>query len=271
MAFEFFGMNNFNFSRFGSFPLFPMNCGMPSIPNFSFFSFQPQLPTFFNIFQWNTPINMPPLANYWNNTSYTPIDFNSNIFANYQIPTTTQMPDYTQFNYMPVLPSYTPITNTFDSNNYFKMENTNALAKANKISSTQKTDLKEIAQIYNQEKGIKLANEAIAGLRTAQKGYCARAVKSAISDAGLGAYESGNANDIPDILRKNSNFKEVKVKGSDLAKLPAGCVIAYDKGAAGYSRQYGHVEIKGEGNQAISFFVNDNIKPSDNVTVFVPV
>lgn len=270
MAFEFFGMNNFNFSRFGSFTQFPMNFGMPVFPQFSIFSFQPQFPTFFNIFQWNTPINTPPLANYNNNNYYTPIDFSGNIFTNYQLPT-TQMPNYTQFNYMPVLPSYTPITNTFDSNNYFKMENTNVLAKANKISSTQKTDLKEIAQIYNQEKGIKLANKAIAGLRTAQKGYCARAVKSAISDAGLGAYESGNASDIPEILRKNSNFKEVKVKGSDLAKLPAGCVIAYDKGAAGYSRQYGHVEIKGEGNQAISFFVNDNIKPSDNVTVFVPV
>ena len=143
--------------------------------------------------------------------------------------------------------------------------------KPAKVSLTQNTSLKNVAQIYNKEKGIKLANEAIEGLSTAQKGYCARAVKSAISDAGLGAYESGNADDMPEILRRNSNFKEVKVKGTDLAKLPAGCVIAYDRGAAGYSSRYGHVEIKGDGNQAISFFVNNNIKPSDNVSVFVPV
>ena len=121
------------------------------------------------------------------------------------------------------------------------------------------------------QEGIKLAKEAVAGLSSARKGYCAQAVKNAISDAGLGAYESGDAYEVPNILRRNNNFKEVKVKGSDLAKLPAGCVIAYAKGAAGYSSKYGHVEIKGEGNQAISFFVNNNIKPSDDVSVFVPV
>lgn len=142
---------------------------------------------------------------------------------------------------------------------------------AKSISSIQTTSLSEVAKIYNAKKGIKLANEAIDGLKHSQKGYCARAVKTAIQDAGLGSYESGHAYQCPDILRRNPNFKEVKVKGSDLEKLPAGCILAYNKGDAGYNPDYGHIEIKGQGNQAIHFTVNNHIQKSDNVRVFVPV
>ncbi len=142
---------------------------------------------------------------------------------------------------------------------------------AKAISLTQTTSLSEVAKIYNAKKGIKLANEAIDGLKHSQKGYCARAVKTAIQDAGLGSYEFGHAYQCPDILRRNPNFKEVKVKGSDLEKLPAGCILAYNKGDAGYNPNYGHIEIKGQGNQAIHFTVNNHIKKSDNVRVFVPV
>ncbi len=144
-------------------------------------------------------------------------------------------------------------------------------ASATSIAPKQTTSLKEVAKIYNQEKGVKLAQEAIEGLRTAEKGYCARAVKTAVKDAGLGRYESGHAYQCADIFSRNPNFKEVKVKGSDLSKLPAGCILAYNKGDAGYNPLYGHVEIKGQGKQAISFFTNNNIKQSDNVRVFVPV
>jgi len=144
-------------------------------------------------------------------------------------------------------------------------------ASAAPIAPRQTTSLKEVAKIYNEEKGVKLAQEAVEGLRTAEEGYCARAVKNAVQDAGLGRYESGHAYQCADIFSRNPNFKEVKVKGSELSKLPAGCILAYNKGDAGYSPLYGHVEIKGQGNQAISFFTNNNIKQSDNVRVFVPV
>lgn len=260
-------MNNFNFTGFGNIPHFPMNFSMPVFPQMSLFNFQPQMPSFFGVL----PLNMPSCSNIFsftpslNNTFTTP-PVTGNLFDSYKLPD-LNLSTYTEF--VPQTPVYTPIVN-FNIDTFTK--NSKVLnSETPKVSLTQKTDLKNVAAIYNKDKGIKLANEALAGLSSAQKGYCARAVKTAISDAGLGAYESGNANDIPDILRRNNNFKEVKVNGSDLAKLPAGCVIAYDKGAAGYSSKYGHVEIKGDGNQAISFYINNNIKPSDNVTVFVPV
>lgn len=267
MAFEFLNFNNFNFNNFGNFSNFRSNFSFGNIANCPLFNFQPQIPNFFGMFQWNMPQT---------NIFSTPMSFNNpfsnttppigNIFNNYNFPEINYM-NYTPNPYIPM--DFTTGVN-FDSDAFFKSSKV-FTTQPLKVSLTQKTDLKDVAAIYNKEKGIKLANEALAGLSNAQKGYCARAVKTAISDAGLGAYESGNANDIPDILRKNSNFKEVKVNGNDLSKLPAGCVIAYDKGAAGYSSKYGHVEIKGDGNQAISFFLNNNIKPSDNVTVFVPV
>lgn len=233
---------------------------MPSFNQMPLFTWQPQLPAFFTNFNYNIPS-----FNYFSN-QLIGLNLATNFLNSINTPN-ANLDVLPKFDYLPK--SYAPQI-TFDSNDYFKLETPKSF-DVSRISSNQKTDLKEVSAVYNKEKGIKLAKEAIAGLSSAQKGYCARAVKHAISDAGLGAYESGNACDIPDILRKNSNFKEVKVSGNDLAKLPAGCVIAYDRGAAGYSSKYGHVEIKGEGNEAISFYVNKNIKPSDNVTVFVPV
>lgn len=255
MTFKSIEIKNFNFTNFGNFNFLPMNFNFPIFSQMSLFTFQPKMPDFMGMFQWNMPIN--------NALPFLPTFNNTNI----------KLPEIDLLHYSPT--SYTPKTvtpaYTFDSNNFFNLSKTTQPYKASEISSVQNTTLKEVAEIYNQEKGIKLAKEAIAGLSSARKGYCAQAVKTAISDAGLGAYESGDAYEVPNILRRNNNFKEVKVKGSDLAKLPAGCVIAYAKGAAGYSSKYGHVEIKGEGNQAISFFVNNNIKPSDDVSVFVPV
>ena len=87
----------------------------------------------------------------------------------------------------------------------------------------------------------------------------------------MGSYEQGHGYQVAGILKNNKNFKEINVAPNDLNKLPAGCVIVYNKGAAGYSSQYGHVEITlGNGNAA-SDFVNHNIRPSEDVTVFIPV
>ena len=96
-------------------------------------------------------------------------------------------------------------------------------------------------------------------------------IKTGIEKSGLGSYQSGDANQMPSILSQNSNFKEVKIKSDDLDKLPAGCIICYAPGDCNYDRRYGHVETTDGNGNAISFFVNDNIKKSDNVRVFVPV
>ncbi len=257
MTFGVFNFNSLNLGGFGLLPAYPTTFAVPAFTPAPLFNFKPFAPLFdmFSLFNF-----MPKF-----NDTYTPKNYSGSIFDGYKLPDIS----FNSYNPVSYVPDYTPAFN-FNFMDFTK--NSKVLSqKPAKVSLTQNTSLKNVAQIYNKEKGIKLANEAIEGLSTAQKGYCARAVKSAISDAGLGAYESGNADDMPEILRRNSNFKEVKVKGTDLAKLPAGCVIAYDRGAAGYSSRYGHVEIKGDGNQAISFFVNNNIKPSDNVSVFVPV
>ena len=179
----------------------------------------------------------------------------------------------------PILPTFNfkftqPIKNLFSFNTNktpARRYSSSTSWAARSVAPTQTTSLSEVAKIYNAKKGVKLANEAIDGLKYAQKGYCARAVKTAIQDAGLGSYESGHAYQCPDILKRNPNFKEVKVKGSDLDKLPAGCILAYNRGDAGYNPYYGHIEIKGQRNQAIHYTVNNNIKESDNVRVFVPV
>lgn len=218
----------------------------------------------------------------FNNTSVPQARVLDNNKSNFSLTNIFSNVSSTPMFFMPVFPPLPKLDFKFvKPSNIFSFFNTNkrttkrypslTLSPARTVEPKQTTSLSEVAKIYNPQKGIKLANEAIAGLKTAQSGYCARAVKTAICDAGLGSYQSGHAYQCPDILSRNPNFKEVKVKGSDLEKLPAGCILAYNRGDAGYSQDYGHIEIKGQGNQAIHFTVNNNIKESDNVRVFVPV
>lgn len=122
---------------------------------------------------------------------------------------------------------------------------------------------------YNSQKGLQLAQTA-ASNAVGFTGYCAKHVKKAIAKTGLGAYESGNACDMTNILRRNKNFKEISPNGVDLKKLPAGCVLVYGKGVAGYSSKYGHTEITTGSGKAISDGVTNNLykKPT---AIFMPV
>ncbi len=131
------------------------------------------------------------------------------------------------------------------------------------------TSLKDVAKIYDKEKGAKIAKETIEGLSNAQKGYCATAVKTGILNAGLGEYESGHAKDVPDILSRNKNFTEVRVAKRDMDKLPAGCIVCYPPGDCGYSSTYGHVATTDGKGKGIHFQI-DNLKSSSNARVFVP-
>lgn len=121
---------------------------------------------------------------------------------------------------------------------------------------------------YDAKKGQRLA-------RTAQQsahgfvGKCATYVKKDIERAGLGKYQYGHAYQCDDILDANPNFKQISTDGLDLKDLPAGCILVYDRGVAGYSASYGHIEITdGKGN-AYSDGKTKNIRAG--AKVYVPV
>ncbi|MDR1327530.1 MAG: hypothetical protein LBJ74_03895, partial [Heliobacteriaceae bacterium] len=122
------------------------------------------------------------------------------------------------------------------------------------------------------EKAQKLAKDVVNNAEARPVGYCARYVKESIERSGLGTKESGHAYQYADVLSRNKNFKEINVAGKDLKKLPAGCVIVYPRGDAGYDKDYGHIEIAlGNGKAASDFVRRSNVKASDNARVFVPV
>lgn len=145
--------------------------------------------------------------------------------------------------------------------------------KPNNTNYNTKTNLPQFKDInYDKEKGNLLAQKVVSGIPSYRgTPLCAKYTKLAIQNAGLGEYIQGHAYACADILRGNPNFKEIKVSGNQLSKLPAGCIIVYDKGAADYSKDYGHIEITLGDGRAASDFINNNIKVSDNIHVFAPV
>ena len=119
-------------------------------------------------------------------------------------------------------------------------KNNSSVETLNKEENSKETSRTKInGKEYNEQKGQALAERVLAGLPE-YRNYplCARYVKEAIRDVGLGPYINGNGEYCKYILRANSNFKEIKVKGNDLKNLPAGCIIVYDKYDAGYGKDY---------------------------------
>ena len=233
------------------------------LPDFSKV-FTARLPFSSSLFTFSQPMfgfydsNLFSRSAYSEDTFYPELSgnlFDSSRFMNFDIP-----PAY------PTFPDF-----TFPSVSFPSFSTKKAAYYSNLKPSTT-TTLADVAKIYNPQKGAKLAQATINGLQSSQTGYCARAVKTGIVNAGLGHYQSGDAKDLPAILGQNrNNFREVSVAGKDLAKLPAGCILCYAPGDSGYNPKYGHTEITDGNGNAISFYVNNNIKPSDKVRVFVPV
>ena len=71
------------------------------------------------------------------------------------------------------------------------------------------------------------------------------------------------------MLRGNSNFKEISVNGVNVKELPAGCVLVFEKGAQGYSKEYGHVEITIGDGRGVSDGITQNLKTPS--AIFIPV
>lgn len=131
------------------------------------------------------------------------------------------------------------------------------------------TNLAEINEAgYNSEKGGALAKE-VAKNAVGFTGYCAKYVRTALDNTGLGTGERGDGYEYANILSRNPNFKEVSTNNLNLSSLPAGCILVYDKGVSGYSRNAGHVEVTLGNGQAVSDGVTNNIR--NGARVFIPV
>ena len=183
---------------------------------------------------------------------------------------------YSPYNYSTfgsVTSSYKPSVSSNSESSKVKSSAKTKKTKTKKTKVSTKNKLSELNKLgYSKEIGQKLAQNAVNNVKKDyDKPECAKWVKRAIERCDLGKYEYGHAYECADILRKNPNFKEVKVSGKDLEKLPAGCIIVYPRGDAGYSSQHGHIEISLGNGKAASDFVNKKIKPSDNATVFIPI
>ena len=87
---------------------------------------------------------------------------------------------------------------------------------------------------------------------------CCRFVKRALEDIALMPYQWGNACAMDVIFREDENFREIDLdKVDDPTKLPAGCILIYDK-KDGYSPLYGHIAVTlGDGRTASDLIENN--------------
>lgn len=239
-------MTNF----FGFNYTFPMNMSSWFMPSWSFNDYFStfQMPSF-NIFDnWMNQSNL----------NYNPFTFNESSYSMFPA-------------------NYDNFFNTalFGNDNLNKLSNGLAVQESQNVDTFTKTSNIDYSKDnlsldgYNAFKGERLAKVALSR-SVGWTGYCAAYVKSDIQAAGLGPYKYGHAYQMSKILRKNSNFKEISPEEVDVAKLPAGCVLVYNKGVEGYSNKYGHTEITTGDGRAVSDGITKNLhkKPS---AIFIPV
>lgn len=137
------------------------------------------------------------------------------------------------------------------------------------------TDLAALRTVYNPNLGEKLANIAE---RTAQNidtvGWCAKGANNALEAAGIANGETRvyAAYQEADVLANHKNFREVYVSQEDLTKLPAGCVIVWNRsGADSDFGKYGHIAITlGDGREASDHVQQLKVRGT-GFRVFVPV
>jgi len=124
---------------------------------------------------------------------------------------------------------------------------------------------------YSSEKGQKLARD-IASHSVGFTGYCSRHVRQGLQRTGMHNGHTGSAYQMGGVLAENENFQEITINNKDdLKKLPAGCIVVYDRGAAGYSSEHGHIEVTLGDGTACSDGRTYNMRYAQNMRVFVPV
>ena len=155
---------------------------------------------------------------------------------------------------------YNQVKGSFDAVGINFNKNNNAV----NFNSLQAKGLK-----YSSAKGQKLAKD-IANHSVGFTGSCSRYVREGLQRTRLYNGHKGSAYLMGDILAQNKNFQEVSPSSVNLKNLPAGCILVYNKGAAGYSSQDGHIEVTLGNGTACSDGLTRNIRSTNNMRIFVP-
>lgn len=139
-----------------------------------------------------------------------------------------------------------------------------------------KTNLAQLKNVYNPERGNALANIAQQNAAANNtRGKCLKGVRQTLNKAGLVGGSMGNsAYQAADVLARNKNFKEVQVSRDDLKNLPAGCVIVWDRNYVGTksSDVHGHIAVTlGNGKEASDHLPDKTYMLRSSHRVFVPV
>lgn len=99
-------------------------------------------------------------------------------------------------------------------------------------------------------------------------GYCYKWVCQALARAGVKGIGGASAYMGADQLAKNPRFREISVQPKDLAKLPAGAVVVWNRGAG---HPHGHISIAlGDGREASDKIRKQITNYGTSVRVFLP-
>lgn len=157
---------------------------------------------------------------------------------------------------------YNAVKGSFDAASVDFNKNNNAIS----FDTLAQNGLK-----YSSDKGQRLA-KSIANHSVGFTGYCSKYASNALANTKLGDERAASAYLMAGKLAENTeNFKEVSPDSVDLKKLPAGCYLVYDRGAAGYSSKHGHIEVTLGDGTACSDGRTYNIRKAQNMRIFVPV
>lgn len=148
------------------------------------------------------------------------------------------------------------------------------------VKTTTSKSISKQEKPYSKINGEKLAKKIVENLptdRDPENPLCAKYVKEAVEDCGLGEYVKGNGAYCKYIFRANQNFKEIK--SDNFSKLPAGSVVVYNandkvtfkNGATGTIGKDGHVLIALGDGRGCSDILEDEIAYSKNAYTFIPV
>lgn len=138
--------------------------------------------------------------------------------------------------------------------------------------------LERLQAVYNPQAGNFLANVAEkTATKMNCKGFCATGITRTLTSSGVTQYSeiNGDAYQKADKLAAmNDRFAEIQgLSKDDLDKLPAGCIIVWDKYTdnKGKFHEYGHSTMTlGDGREASDHIIDHIYKPNASFRVFVP-
>lgn len=147
--------------------------------------------------------------------------------------------------------------------------------RSSSMTFNTSTNLSALNNTYNRELSQRLAHVAYdTAVDLRQSGGCAYGVGKSIRDANIAGNEvRDDAYKMADKLANNPNFRQVQVSREDLKKLPAGCIVIFDKGEG---HKWGHATITlGDNKSACDHYEPDFAEVvknhPQNFAVFVPV